>query len=199
MNNKLNNLFTDSKYLSKFIGHMSAAALEVNKTQVETSSDFFTSKRTGQSAISIQRGLIRVGAHYIPDSDTEEKIRYTIVANNKVNFLLENPDRIDTFPKNEQEYAEFPLRKIFGGGVLLDDEISAISGYYPRVDEASNLVFRVEHMDFISDAKKIRHCMLFSKKFNNPYVLAISAGSNFTKGFSFDQAIEWGKNEILKM
>lgn len=37
-------------------------------------------------------------------SDNEvEKNRYTIVANNKVNFLLENPYRIKTFPLDEKE------------------------------------------------------------------------------------------------
>lgn len=184
-------------YLNDFLSRVQIGALEVNKTQAETVPDFLNSNRTGQCAIAIQHGFARIGAHYKPGKD-ELKLRYSIVGNNKVNFLLENVTRNDTFPKNENEQIDFEIRRIFGGGARFFLQIIAISGFHPRVDEASSIVFKTENMELVSEEEKIHNLKIFSKEFKNPYALAVSAGSGFIKSINFDQAIEWGKNEIIK-
>ncbi len=199
--NVFENTFTEAKRFSKLLGHMHQAALEVNKTQEETRQDFLNSKRTGQCALSIQEGLIRIGAHYMNDNE-EEKIRYTVVANNKVNFLLENPYRNDTFPLCEEERTRNELRKIFGGGIRvkrgLNNTLIAISGFHPKIDEASSIVIDNQTCSFQSEAARISYMMELSTYFRNPYALVIAQGSNWIKSMTFDQCLDWGKNEILK-
>ena len=199
--NKFDTILNDAKYFSKLLGHMHLVALEVNKTQEETRQDFLDSSRTGQCALSIQEGWIRIGAHYMSDNEVE-KNRYTIVANNKVNFLLENPYRIKTFPLDEKEKEINEAKKIYGGGIRIkrnsSSRLVAVSGFHPKIDEACSIVIDNQTYYFQSEAARISDIMDLSIYFNNPYALAIAQGSNFIKSMTFDKCLDWGINEILK-
>lgn len=192
--NRFEIILNEVKYFSKLIGHMRHIALEINKTADETKTDFVNSKRTGQCAIVVQSGLQRVGAHY--SDDAEEKIRYSIVANNKINFLLENPERENTFPQNENERIQFESRKIFGGGIRTRDfPLVAVSGFHPRIDEGFSIVAASHMTGFPSDGEYVKRIQCLSKYFCNPYALAIFCGAKPIKEMGFEGAIEWGKNE----
>ncbi len=199
--NVFENIFTEAKRFSKLLGHMHQAALEVNRTQEETRQDFLDSMRTGQNALSIQEGFIRIGAHYVNDNEGG-KIRYAVAANNKTNFLLENLYRISTFPVDEKEKEINEAKKIYGGGIRIKRDSSsrlvAVSGFHPKIDEACSIVVDNQTYLFQSEALIIFDIMDLSRYFNNPYALAIAQGSNFIKSMTFDQAIDWGRNEIIK-
>jgi len=202
--NKFENVFTEAKRFSKLLGHMHQAALEVNRTQEETRQDFLDSKRTGHCAIAVQFELERISAHHIPGVDFEEKIRYSIVANNKINFLLEYPDRIDTFPKTVQEEIDFKSKNVFGGGIRLrlvegvwKRWLIAVSGFHPKIDEACSIV-AFSQMIKMDDSFRLKHIQDESRYFKNPYALPIAQGSNWIKSMNFEQCLDWGRNEILK-
>ncbi len=195
--NKFKTTLTDVVIFTKMLGHMAPAALEVNKISNETKQDFINSKRSGQAAIAVSLDLRRVCGHYVPDSETEQKVRFSIAANNKINLLIENPDRSHTFPLNEEEKIKFPEMRIFGGGIRFTGlPLIAISGYHPRIDEACGIVFGNQYKGFHSDNENINQIQTLSKFFSNPYALAIASGSGFIKKITFSQAIEWGKNEF---
>ena len=196
--NKYETILESIKHFSNILERLHAVALKINETEDETKSDFLNSKRTGQCGAVIQLGLIRVGAHYVPKGQTEEKIRYSIVANNKINFLLENFERKNTFPQNEEERIRFEAIKVFGGGIRIydGDTLVGTSGFHPKIDEGCSIVVSNRIFGFTDNEVKIKHLQDRARYFNNPYALPMACGAGFIKSMSFDQAVEWGKNEI---
>lgn len=191
--NKFQNILDDVKYFTKLLGHMHFAALEVNKISEETKQDFIDSQRTGHCALVVQRGLERICAQHVPGKAEEDKIRYTIVANNKVNFLLENPERKNTFPQTNEEEEQFPLKKIFGGGIWIHNVLIAVSGFHPKIDEACSIVIANQIFGSKSESNNIIDIETMSKDFKNPYALSIACGSNFIKSINFYEAIDQGQ------
>ena len=198
--NKFEQIVDSVVYFSRLLGHFQDVALEVNKISKETRQDFLDSKRTGQCAIAVHKERFRVSGQYVHTDDEDLKIRYSVAANNKINFLLENPERMNTFPVGKDEEDIFKIRKIFGGGISLSTfpniSLIAVSGFHPKIDEASSIVAVEQISGIRSDSSKILFVQKCAKIFSNPYALAISCGAGFIKGMSFDQAVEWGKNEI---
>ncbi len=109
-------------------------ALEINKTHPDLSADFEKSKRTGQCHGCFGTQTTRIGVSYTPSTQVNPKVRYNIVANNKYNCLLENPDASNTAPYTSEE------KKIFRGGVTAWDRIACVSGFHPSIDEALAII-----------------------------------------------------------
>ena len=197
--NKFEAILESTRYFSKALGHMSYSALYLNSSEEETRADFIASKRTGQCAIAVQLDLERVGSQYVPDDQTDNKVRYLANANNKVNFLLENPERINTFPSNEVERTLFETRKIFGGGIrdLRHPFMTlvAVSGFHPKIDEACSIVF-LSNMVRLDNKTKIHYIKELSLMFKNPYALILGVGCGSIKGVTEQQAREWSVNKI---
>lgn len=114
---------------------LSPALLEFNRQHVDLQEDFFNSNRTGQCHAVCGTKLVRLGISHIPESETDPKTRYHIVANNKFNCLLANPSASRTGPYTDEE------KKIFAGGVRAWERIMCVSGFHPKVDEAAALIF----------------------------------------------------------
>lgn len=115
--------------LSTFMNNLVPVALELNKTNPETSEDFENSNRTGQCYLAFGDTFGgRIGIQFIPEHDHENKIRYDVVANNKFSYLLESGTICQT--------SNMPEKRIFKGGIKRLNYITAVSGFHPKIDEA---------------------------------------------------------------
>jgi hypothetical protein len=185
------------KLLSNLLADISPTALYLNQISPEAAEDSINSNRTGQCAGVVQWKLHRLGVHYIPTGLKDPKIRYTIVANNKINCLLENPEEETTFPFTSEE------KKIWGGGIrspYADDLLYATSGFYPKIDEGCSILKCVTLSDLMvevsNNTRKIELIQTLSHRFKNRYALPIACGSKLVKNMSFDEAYSWGIENI---
>lgn len=199
MNNKFTTLLEDSRILEKQLGHFSGVALVINR---EIQQRFTDSERTGQCAAVISLGLTSVSAFYVPDNETDMKLRYLRNAHNKEIFLLENEHRISTAPQSLVEKQDFEKNSIYRGGIRLEDgKIITISGYHPVVDEAYSLNLGLVTEGIPRDYSREKWIKDQAIKFQNPYALGFCVMANYINpqtGYTvgYRQSIEWGLKEI---
>lgn len=152
-----NTLTSASLNLGNFMNKLVDAALDLNRTNAETKADYETSRRTGQCHIVWGNEDWRAGIQFIPTSETEKKVRYQIVANNKFTYLLANPEQ-GTTPLQ-------PENLIFPGGVRYLKEIAAVSGFHPKIDEAMAVILLCHFNG--------QNCLHWMKSHKNDFVLVL--------------------------
>ncbi len=199
MNNKFTNLLADSVILYKQLGHFAGVALSINRDIQKRFSD---SERTGQCASFISGEVASVSAFYIPSDQTDKKLRYLKNAQNKLIFLFEHEDRINTAPQNREEKEKFEKDSVWRGGIrLYDGPIITTSGFHPVVDEAFSLNLGLVTQGFERDNTREKWIKDQSIKFQNPYALAFCVMANYINpqtGYTvgYEKSMEWGLKEI---
>ncbi len=198
MNNKFINLIADAVYLEKQLGHMSPFAVNFNK---EIAKKFPDSERTGQCASFLAGNIACVGAHHVPEGQSDKKLRYSKNGHNKLLFLLEYEDRSSTAPKNTEEKKKFEGDSVYRGGVRLSDgPIITTSGFHPVLDEALSLTIGLLCADIAygiqTNSLREKWIKDHSFEFQNPYLLAFCSLVNYVPTVNYDEALEWGLKEI---
>lgn len=196
--NKFIDLLAHTVFLEKQLGHLSPYAVNLNEEIGKKLSD---STRTGQCASFLAGKISAVSAYHVPDGLTEKKLRYLKNAHNKLLFLLEHDNRINTTPKNDEEKDQFEKDSIYRGGIRLDDKlIITTSGFHPVIDESFSLTLGLMCIEIVYGSethnKREKWIKDRSLEFQNPYVLALCSLVNYVPRINYEKAMDWGLKEV---